>query len=338
MNSFLQVLNGKKPKEVPVWLMRQAGRFLPEYRELRASVPTFWDAVFTPEIAAEITLQPLRRFPEIDAAILFSDILVIPHALGQEVTFIKGEGPSLAAIGILEYQPEKLEPIIQTIRLIKKDASAAIGGKAVIGFAGGAWTVACYMVSGRNDGFGKTIKTAKKNPEEFARVIDAVTDATIDYLSRQVAAGVDAIQIFESWAHLLADDTEQFDKWIIQPTKKIAVALKAKYPAIKIIGFPREGRDQIIPYVQKTGVDAVGLDQHADLKWVNDNLPPNFPVQGNLAPELLVQGGEAMKAEAKRILLALENRPHIFNLGHGVLPETPFENAAVLFKIVKENK
>jgi len=337
MNDFLKTLNGEKLKAPPVWLMRQAGRYLPEYLETRAKAGGFLEAVLNPELATEITLQPLRRFPQIDAAILFSDILVIPYAMGQDLQFVKGEGPQLPALDTndiaLNYDAEKLAPIIQTVKNVRDALSAE---KTVIGFAGAPWTVACYMIAGSNhDEFSAAKKWAFQSPEKLDALLDQVSDATIQYLSAQIDAGANVIQLFESWCGLLVGHVEEFARFIIKPTQKIITALKQKYPDIPVIGFPREVGLWLPFYVSETRVKAVGLDWSADLLWVDKNLPKNFPVQGNLDPSVLLAGGKILKHKAREILEALKTRPFIFNLGHGVIKETPPEHVAQLLEVIK---
>lgn len=338
MNAFIKTLQGHKTDKPPVWLMRQAGRYLPEYRALRANVSNFMDAVLTPDVATEITLQPLRRYPQIDAAILFSDILVIPYALGQDVQFVKGEGPQLPALkdnGIaLRYDAAKLAPIIETVSRVR---AALPEEKTVIGFAGSPWTVACYMISGANfDEFMDAKRWAFAEPKRLDALLEQVTDATIQYLIAQVTAGADVIQVFESWAGLLAGHHEAFERFIIKPTTKIVAALRGVFPDLPIIGFPREAGSYLGAYVQQTGINAVGLSWSVDPRTVNNLLPPHFPVQGNLDPSLLFIGGDAMASAARNIKQAFADRPFIFNLGHGVMQFTPPEHVAHLLDIVKE--
>lgn len=334
MNDLLRTLNGEKTQYPPVWLMRQAGRYLPEYRELRANAGGFMQAVFDPEMAAEITLQPLRRFPQIDAAILFSDILVIPHALGQEVQFLAGEGPHLGPIGDLSYQPEKLEPILQTVRNVRAELPPE---KSLIGFAGAPWTVACYMIAGSNHNeFLDAKKMAFNDPAKLEALLDIVTDATLQYLLAQIAAGANVVQIFESWCGLLTGHRAEFDRFILDPTRRIVAGIKQEYPDIPVIGFPRQAGTWIPLYVEETGVDAVGLDWSVDPLWAHENLPAGFPVQGNLDPAALLIGGEALDRKAAHIIEAFRDRPFIFNLGHGVIKETPPEHVAQLLSVVKK--
>jgi uroporphyrinogen decarboxylase len=333
MNDFIKTLNGQKTDTPPIWLMRQAGRYLPEYKELRASVPDFMTAVLTPDLATEITLQPIRRYPQIDAAILFSDILVIPYALGQDVQFVKGEGPSLGPLPELIYDASKMDPIIETVSRVR---AALPPEKTLIGFAGSPWTVACYMISGRNhDDFLDAKHMAFSNPDALDDILSKVTDATIQYLIAQVNAGANVIQLFESWAGLFAGHKNEFERFIIRPNAKIVAALKEQFPELPIIGFPRACGTFLPWYVKETKVNAVGLDWSVDLNWANNVLPKHFPVQGNLDPSVLMIGGEALMQKANDILDALHDRPFIFNLGHGVIQFTPPEHVAQLLEVVK---
>lgn len=333
MTDFMNVLKGQKTEKPPVWFMRQAGRYLPEYRALRETANDFMHCVMTPDLATEITLQPIRRYPLIDAAILFSDILVIPHALGQQVDIIKGSGVQLGAMPALHYQSEKLWPILQAVKQIRTELSQ---DKTLIGFAGAPWTVACYMISGNSHNDFMEAKTCAFNtPEKMDDILATVTHATIDYLCQQIENGANVIQLFESWAGSLAGHRDEFERFIIQPTRKIVSVLKEKYPHIPIIGFPRCCGDFLPWFVEQTGVNAVGLDWAVNLQWADAILPKNFPVQGNLDPVLLLTGGDKMKKAAEKIITTLENRPFIFNLGHGVIRFTPPEHVDTLLKVIK---
>lgn len=337
MNDFIKTLKGEKVKTPPVWLMRQAGRYLPEYHEARNKAGGFMQAVLTPDIATDITLQPLKRFPQIDAAILFSDILVIPYAMGQDVQFIKGEGIQMQALDTnqlkLDYNPEKLSPILQTVKNLR---AALPPEKTVIGFAGSPWTVACYMISGSNhDGFSAAKKWAFQTPEKLDALLDQLCDATIQYLSAQIDAGANVVQLFESWCGLLIGHFEEFTRFIVRPTQKIVTALKQKYPDIPIIGFPRLAGSWLPFYVTETKINAVGLDWSADLLWLDKTLSKHFPVQGNLDPFVLLTGGRILRHKAREIIEIFVNRPLIFNLGHGVIKETPPEHVQQLLDVVK---
>lgn len=335
-NDFITTLQGKKTAKPPVWFMRQAGRYLPEYRALRETAADFMHCVMTPDLATEITLQPILRYPLIDAAILFSDILVIPHALGQKVDIIKGSGVQLGALPDLQdlhYNAASLDPVLQAVKQIRGTLSK---DKTLIGFAGAPWTIACYMISGNSHNDFMEAKTwAFSSPEKLDQLIEIITDATIDYLCNQIESGANVIQLFESWAGALAGHEEEFQRFIISPTVKIVAALKAKYPSIPVIGFPRCSGNLLLPFVEHTKIDAVSLDWGVDLQWANDILPKDFPVQGNLDPVLLLVGGEKMIAAAKRIMTQLSDRPFIFNLGHGVIRFTPTEHVETLLQAIK---
>lgn len=304
--------------------MRQAGRYLSEYRAVRAEAGSFLDLCYNPELAAEVTLQPIRRFG-FDAAILFSDILVIPHALGQKLWFVEGEGPRLAPVlaeaGLEELTPapERLEPVLETVRKVKAALPPEV---TFIGFAGSPWTIATYMVEGRGSrDQATTRKMAYGEPERFGKLIDAITEQTISYLLGQIEAGVEVVQLFDSWAGTLSPD--QFRQWVIAPTKRIVEAIRKQHPGFPIIGFPKGAGSKLIEYAEKTSVSAVGLDETVDPAWANAALPKGLPVQGNLDPLALRAGGETLDKALDAILQALDGRPHIFNLGHGILPDVP---------------
>jgi uroporphyrinogen decarboxylase len=335
---FLAVLSGKAISPPPVWLMRQAGRYLPEYKVLRARSANFLDFCFRPELAVEATLQPIRRF-DLDAAILFSDILTVPWALGQKVEFLEGEGPKLEPlrsagdIGRLNSAGviERLSPVYQTVAGV---AAALPKHTALIGFAGAPWTVAAYMVEGHGSrdflvakGFGMA------RPDLFDTILDVVTAATIDHLSAQIAAGAEAVQLFDSWAGVLAE--REFRRWVIAPTQKIAMALLEKHPGVPLIGFPRGAGGLLPNYALATGVSCVGLDTQVPLGWAMKVLPPGLPVQGNLDPVALVTGGEALRDGVQNVLDQTKGRPLIFNLGHGVPMTTPPDHVAELVRLVR---
>lgn len=339
---ILDVLNGKKPERVPFWLMRQAGRYLPEYRELRAKANGFLDLVYNPENAAEVTIQPLRRYG-MDAAILFSDILVVPHALGQSVTFEAGEGPKLEPIlsekDFSRLNPDllsgKAAPVYETVKLVReKLALEKYGQTALIGFCGSPWTVICYMTEGGGSkDFHRAKNWAANDPASFKILTDLVTHASCEYLAGQIKAGAETIQLFDSWSGLL--EGEQFKRWVIEPTKKIRQYLKNNFPQIRVIGFPRGAGTQALSYAQETGVDCIGLDQTIDKAWAARTLQTILPVQGNLAPELLMAGGESLEEGLASVHGAFGDAPWIFNLGHGVIKETRPENVAMLRDIVR---
>jgi len=321
---LLAVLKGERRDPPPVWLMRQAGRYLPEYRALRAEKGGFLALCYDPEAAAEITLQPIRRFG-FDGAILFSDILVIPHALGQDLWFEAGEGPRLAPPlldglfdGLVPHT-ERLAPVYETVRRV---VAALPAETTMLGFAGSPWTVATYMVAGAGSkDQGAARRLAYRDPVAFQRLIDAIVGCTVDYLSGQVQAGVMAVQLFDSWAGSLAPD--EFRRWVIAPNRAIVEALRARHPDLPIIGFPKGIGEKLPVYARETGVDALGLDETIDPEWADEALPRGLPVQGNLDPLALLAGGEGLERAVARIRTALADRPHIFNLGHGILPDTP---------------
>lgn len=328
---LLAALKGTLTLRPPVWLMRQAGRYLPEYRALRAEKGGFLELVYDSDAAAEVTLQPIRRFG-FDGAILFSDILVIPHALGQDLSFETNEGPRLAprlaevALAELVPGPGRLAPIFETIR---KVAAALPPETTLLGFAGSPWTVATYMVNGQGSrDQNETRRFAYTRPDDFAALIAAIANATIEYLGNQIEAGVEAVQLFDSWAGALSP--EQFDRWVIAPSRAIVTGLKARYPDIPVIGFPKGAGGKLGAYAEGTQVDAIALDETVDPVWAADMLPPGLPVQGNLDPLVLIAGGAALDRAVDRILGALGGRPHIFNLGHGILPDTPIEHVVQL--------
>ena len=333
---LLAVLRGERRDPPPMWLMRQAGRYLPEYRELRASRGGFLDMAYNPEAAAEITLQPLRRFA-FDGAILFSDILIVPHAIGQELTFVAGEGPRLspplANASLDELQPvlERLEPIWGTVARVKAQLSPQT---TFLGFAGSPWTVATYMVAGQGSREQAEARSlAYGDPGKFGATIRRIEQVTLDYLSGQVEAGVDAVQLFDSWAGSLAP--AEFERWVIEPTARIVDAFRALHPQTPIIGFPKGAGGRLRAYADETGVDAIGLDETVDPAWAARELPAGLPVQGNLDPIALIAGGEALSSAVKRILDAFADRPHIFNLGHGIQQTTPIEHVEELVSLVK---
>jgi uroporphyrinogen decarboxylase len=316
--------------------MRQAGRYLPEYRALRADKGGFLELVYDSEAAAEVTLQPIRRFG-FDGAILFSDILIVPHALGQDLAFEAGEGPRMspplgeADFGTLTPIPERLEPIYRTVENVKAQLPAET---TLLGFAGSPWTVATYMVAGRGSKEqAEARRLAYRDPARFSAIIEAVSAMTVDYLSGQIRAGADAVQLFDSWAGSLAP--AQFERWVIEPTAAIVDALKRIHPDVPVIGFPKGAGGKLPAYARETGVDAIGIDETVDPLWANSNLPDDLPVQGNLDPLALIAGGEALANAVRRILSAFEGRPHVFNLGHGILPDTPIAHVEQLLELVR---
>ena len=335
---LLRALSGAVLAAPPFWLMRQAGRYLPEYRALRAKAPGFLEFCLNPELAAEATLQPLRRFG-MDGAILFSDILVIPHALGRKVAFREGEGPLLEplrkgddlSIAALDGFEDRLAPVYATVRKVAADLP---GEAALIGFAGGPWTVATYLVEGRSSRDFATVKTwALADPESFARLIDVVTEATIRHLAAQAAAGAEALQLFDSWAGVLPEAA--FRRFVIAPTRRIIDELRRRCPHVPIIGFPRGAGLLYRAYTVETGVTAIGLDSTVPCAYARESLQSLVPVQGNLDPLVLCAGGAAMEAAVWAIRQHLAGGPFVFNLGHGVVPETPVEHVAQLAALLR---
>ncbi|MEY3658652.1 MAG: uroporphyrinogen decarboxylase [Pseudomonadota bacterium] len=328
---LLSVLNGTKTDTLPLWLMRQAGRYLPEYRALRAEKGGFLELVHDSAAAAEVTLQPIRRFG-FDGAILFSDILVIPHALGQDLWFETGEGPRLApklvdtSLSALQRVPERLSPVIETVRQVK---AALPPQTTFLGFAGSPWTVATYMVAGQGSREqAETRRFAYRDPKAFGEIITAIADLTLDYLSDQIEAGVDAVQLFDSWSGSLSP--QQFEQWVIAPNVRIISNLKARHPHAVVIGFPKGAGGKLPAYAREVGADAIGLDETVDPNWAHRNLPKDLPVQGNLDPLALITGGDTLDQAITRIIDAFQDRPHIFNLGHGILPDTPIAHVEAL--------
>jgi len=333
MKPLLKALAGEVVYPPPVWLMRQAGRFLPEYRATREQAGSFLGLAFNPELAAEVTLQPVRRFG-MDAAILFSDILVVPHLLGQELTFVEGEGPKLGPLDINALKQQGFEegaaPVWETVKRVKAQLPENC---TLIGFAGSPWTVACYMIEGGgSETFEKARHLARSNPAEFEKLIDRIITATLVYLEGQIEAGAEVIQLFDSWA----SKCDNFQRWVTEPTAAIVMILKAKYPHIPIIGFPRKAsQQQLATYGVHTGVNGISLDQDVDLDWATSTLARKAALQGNLDPDLLIKGGAEMEAATRNILEHAKKRPWIFNLGHGVDKTTPPEHAEQLLKIIR---
>lgn len=339
MKPLLETLTGNKQDRPPFWFMRQAGRYLPEYRSTRERAGSFLDLCLDPELATEVTLQPIRRFG-MDGAILFADILIVPYALGQSLAYVEGSGP-------------KLEPIrsVDELRSVDHDAFGALsrriaetvqGVKAeapqettVIGFAGAPWTVATYMIEGQTSrDFAQSRTFAYSDPDAFSAILDRLVQATIQYLSDQIEAGADTVQLFDSWAGILP--APAFRSYVIDPTRRIVVALKARYPDVPIIGFPRGAGIMYEEYLRETKVDAVGVDTTLPAEWMRDTMQPQAPVQGNLDPILLAVGGAPMLGAAIDLLRTLEGGPYIFNLGHGILPHTPVEHVEILSTLIRE--
>ena len=328
----------KKQSRTPIWLMRQAGRYLPEYRELRKKAGSFLNMCYTPELATEITLQPLRRF-DLDAAIIFSDILVIPHGLGQDLTFAEGEGPVLTPLHTpfnlnkfnLHHMRDFLKPVYQAItdtrQALKKET-------ALIGFCGAPFTLACYMIDGRGKtGFPRTVQYAKEHPEDFSLLIDYLTKAATVHLSEQIKAGSNAVQIFDSWAALCPESKIQ--DWVIKPVNHITAQLKKEHPLIPVIGFPRGLGLHYSTYIEKTEVQGIGVDYDQNIAKLASATQRRVCWQGNLDPEILLAGGEPMTDQIHHIMDGMKNHPFIFNLGHGVIKETPPEHVSALIETVR---
>jgi uroporphyrinogen decarboxylase len=334
---LLSVLEGKACDPPPVWMMRQAGRYLPEYRELRAQKGGFLDLVYDSDAAAEVTLQPLKRFAELDAAILFSDILIVPFAIGQNLSFVAGEGPRLtpplahSRLGQLSPFPGRLDPIYETVAKVK---AALDPSKTLIGFAGSPWTVATYMVAGQGSREqADARRMAYRDPKAFDEIIKRIEGVTFDYLCGQIKAGADAVQLFDSWAGSLAP--AQFEQWVIAPTARLVSKLRRKHPKVPVIGFPKGAGGKLAAYARETEVTALGLDETVDPLWAAEELPEKLPVQGNLDPLALIAGGKTLRTAVQTILDDFAGRPHIFNLGHGILPDTPIAHVEELLRQVK---
>jgi uroporphyrinogen decarboxylase len=333
---LLRTLQGENSPERPIWLMRQAGRYLPEYRALRAEKGGFLQLVYDSEAAAEITLQPIRRFG-FDGAILFSDILIVPYAMGQDLEFLVGEGPRMsprlldAALESLQAVPERLKPIYDTVTRVKAGLGA---GRTLLGFAGSPWTVATYMVAGEGSrDQHDTRAMAYRDPAAFQAIIDAIVAVTTEYLIGQIAAGAEAVQLFDSWAGSLAP--AEFERWVIAPNAAIIAAVKQRFPDVPVIGFPKGAGEKLPAYARETRADAVGLDETIDPLWAAKALPEGLPVQGNLDPLLLLAGGAELERQATRVLDAFADRPHVFNLGHGIGQFTPIDHVEQLLGLVR---
>jgi len=336
---LLDTLRGKSGSRRPIWLMRQAGRYLPEYRALRSEKGGFLELATDPAAAAEVTLQPIRRFG-FDGAILFSDILMVPWALGQDLSFGPGEGPRLApkadnrdAIGRLHAADhDKLQPIYETVGRVAAELPPET---TFLGFAGSPWTVATYMIAGHGSRDHADARIlAYRDPGAMRALIDVVVDLTVDYLANQVSAGVEAVQLFDSWAGSLAP--AQFEQWVIAPNERITRRLHERCPGVPVIGFPKGAGARLSAYARETGVDAVGLDETVDPAWAARELPVDLPVQGNLDPLLLLTGGSELESAARFILDAFAGRPHVFNLGHGIDKETPISHVERLLETVRD--
>ncbi len=337
--TLLSALAGETLPTPPIWMMRQAGRYLPEYRATRGEAGDFLSLCYNPDLAAEVTLQPIRRFG-FDAAILFADILLVPQALGADLWFVTGEGPRLSTITTeAEFEALKpadaihdtLSPVYETVRILSRELPAET---TLIGFAGAPWTVATYMIAGRGTpDQGPAHRLKDENPEVFDRLIDRITEATIDYLSMQVDAGAEVVKLFDSWAGSLKG--ADFDRYALEPAKKIIAALKARHPDLPIIAFPREAGERYIGFGKATGADCVALDNSVDADWAAANVQVDGCVQGNLAPSHMVTGGQALVDETRRIVEAFRGGPHIFNLGHGITPDANPDNVQLMIDTVR---
>ncbi len=337
-SAFLRVLDGSVEQVPPVWLMRQAGRYLPEYREIRGRVGSVLDLCFAPKLAAEVTLQPIRRFG-FDVAILFSDILVVPHALGRRVCFVANEGPRLdpirspAELADIEAEADAavLAPVYETVALVK---AALPRNVALLGFCGAPWTVATYMIAGKSTPDQAPARLfAYQHPEAFERLIDILVAASVEYLSGQFQAGVDAVQIFDTWAGILPP--AEFQRWCVAPTRRIVTALRQQRPGARIIGFPRGAGTMLESYAQALELNAVGLDWTIDRKFARERVQSRAAVQGNLDPLALVAGGAALDREVDAVLAAFSGRPFVFNLGHGILPNTPIPHVEQMLRRIR---
>ncbi len=335
---IIEVLAGRRQRIPPVWLMRQAGRYLPEYWEVRRRVESFLDLCFTPRLAAEVTLQPIRRFG-FDAAIVFSDILVVPHALGRPVSYEIGRSPQLdpvsdaAAVASLSQELDQnvLAPVYETVKQVKAQLPESV---ALLGFCGGPWTVATYMIAGRGTADQAPAREfAYRQPQEFGRLIDLLVEASVAYLARQFEAGVDAVQIFDTWAGVLSPD--EFRRWCIAPTKRLVTELRRRVAHAKLIGFPRGAGASLVPYLKEVAVDAVGLDWMIDPEFAREEVQRRVPVQGNLDPIVLLAGGAALDRAVDTVLETFGGGPFIFNLGHGILPKTPIAHVEQMLRRVR---
>ena len=339
--NILRALAGETLKTPPIWVMRQAGRYLPEYRKLRAKAGDFLSLCYNSELAAEVTLQPIERF-KLDAAIIFADILLIPQALGSELSFLEGDGPRLSRISnkndILKLKPansihEHLAPIYNTVSLVAEQLSPKV---ALIGFAGAPWTVATYMIAGKGTkDQGPAHKFLKEDKDSFEMLINLLTEATILYLSKQIDAGAEVIKIFDSWAGSLKG--EDFVKYAIIPIKKIITALNKLHPDVPIIAFPREAGLKYIDFANETGANCIAIDHSVDPEWAAKNLQIDSCIQGNLNPKHMVTGGKALLEETTKILDCFSNGPHIFNLGHGITPDGKPENLQLMIDKIRSN-
>ena len=337
--TILRALAGETQPVPPIWMMRQAGRYLPEYRATRAQAGDFLSLCYNSELAAEVTLQPIRRYG-FDAAIMFADILLIPQALGADLWFVTGEGPRLSTVtkeaDFNRLKPANetdatLNPIYETLRILSRALPAET---TLIGFAGAPWTVATYMIAGRGTpDQGLAHKLMTENPDLFQRLIDLLTEATIDYLSKQIDAGAEVVKLFDSWAGSLKG--RDFDRFALAPTRRIVTALKARHPNTPVIAFPREAGEKYLGFAKATGADCLALDNSVDPHWAAAHLQPDGCVQGNLKSSHMVSGGPALVKDTKRIVAAFRNGPHIFNLGHGITPQADPDNVQRMIDAVR---
>ncbi|GAB4386008.1 uroporphyrinogen decarboxylase [Albidovulum sp.] len=338
--TILRALAGETLAVPPIWMMRQAGRYLPEYRATRARAGDFLSLCYTPELAAEVTLQPIRRYG-FDAAILFADILLVPQALGAELWFETGEGPRLSTVTtpaeLAALKPaaavhDHLAPVYETVRILARELPREV---TLIGFAGAPWTVATYMIAGRGTpDQAPAHRLLREDRATFAALIDLITEATVEYLSAQVAAGAEVVKLFDSWAGSLAG--QDFEDFAVAPARRIIAALKERHPGLPVIAFPREAGERYAGFARATGADCVALDQSVDAGWAARHVQCDGCVQGNLDPALLVSGGEDLVREARRIVRAFSGGPHIFNLGHGITPDADPENVTRMIAAVRQ--
>ena len=339
--TILRALAGQTQSVPPIWMMRQAGRYLPEYRATRAQAGDFLSLCYNSELAAEVTLQPIRRYG-FDAAIMFADILLIPQALGADLWFVTGEGPRLSTVtsaaDLDQLRPADetdatLNPIYETLRILSRALPAET---TLIGFAGAPWTVATYMIAGRGTpDQGPSHKLMTENPDVFERLIDLLTEATIDYLSKQIDAGAEVVKLFDSWAGSLKGN--DFERFSLAPIRRIITALKARHPNTPVIAFPREAGEKYLGFAKATGADCLALDNSVDPQWAAAHLQPDGCVQGNLKSSHMVSGGPALVEDTKRIVAAFRNGPHIFNLGHGITPQADPDNVQRMIDAVRDN-
>ena len=339
--TILRALAGQTQSVPPIWMMRQAGRYLPEYRATRAQAGDFLSLCYNSELAAEVTLQPIRRYG-FDAAIMFADIMLLPQALGADLWFVTGEGPRLSkvtsAVDFDQLRPAEetdatLNPIYETLRILSRALPAET---TLIGFAGAPWTVATYMIAGRGTpDQGPAHKLMTENPDVFERLIDLLTEATIDYLSKQIDAGAEVVKLFDSWAGSLKGN--DFERFSLAPIRRIITALKARHPNTPVIAFPREAGEKYLGFAKATGADCLALDNSVDPQWAAAHLQPDGCVQGNLKSSHMVSGGPALVEDTKRIVAAFRNGPHIFNLGHGITPQADPDNVQRMIDAVRDN-